>query len=365
MLFPLDIVSQIVKYFPVADATKTIVSLCPQIETESLEQIKNEHRDPNIFFMDIVAEVLCFMDLMRMTRAMLIGIRAFSYFHHVSIKSSHPWEFICPGDVLCWLPFIDHLESKGTEWDSIKQSSDRSIFLGEASSILGWIFSNGKRVPIQLTWMVTGRSQIETILDSFGMTPLQCAITGYEAIDPYGSLHSKKRYRLWQASNDEDCEYFPNVFEAMNICESSSIKPVSHDVHRNHDPYTRFRSSTRLYSEQDSIFINFDIHSHLPQSLFQRKTTKLPIVKMTWEEDAYRVKATSHSKLMYFSYHDIKSKWPQIALPCIDHEYLHFEDDSEMNTPDWTTKDEWIVFMSQIFDGETDNDQSEDEQMWE
>jgi hypothetical protein len=36
-----------------------------------------------------------------------------------------------------------------------------------------------------------------------------------------------------------------------------------------------------------------------------------------------------------------------------------------MNTHDWTTKDEWIVFMSQIFDGETDNDQSEDEQMWE
>jgi hypothetical protein len=364
MLFPLDIVSQIIKYLPVADATKTIVSLCPQIETESLERMKKEYRDPNIFFEDIVAEVPFFMDLMRMTRAMLIGIRAFSYFHHVNIKNSHPWEFMCSGDVLCWLPFIDHFQSRGTEWQPIKQSEDVGVGSTKTSSILGWIFSNGKRVSIQLTWILQGRSQVETLIDSFGMTPLQCVITGYEAIDPYCDLHSKKRYRLWESNPRRECEHFPNVFEAMNICHSSSIKPITHDVHRNHDPYTRFTSSTRPYGYQESIFINFDIHSHLPQSLFQRKTTKLPIEMMVWEEDAYRVRATSYERLMYFSYDDIKSKWPQIALPCIDHEYLHFEDDSaEPITPDWTTKDEWIVFMSQIFDGERDDDQSEDDEL--
>ena len=357
MLFPLDIVSQIVKYLPVADAAKTIVSLCPRIETKSLTQIKNEHRDPNIFFEDIVAEVPYFMDLMRMTRAMLVGIRAFSYFHHVNIKSHHPWEFMCPKDILCWLPFIDHLEGRGMEWEPIKQSDRVQGLTLEASSISGWIFSNGKRVKISLTWIDAGRGNIETILDRMGMTPLQCVITGYEAIDPYGQLHCKKMHRIWQEEVGGDLPWLPDCFEAMNICHDAQFKAVTHDVHRQHDPYTRFRRSVRLFREYDSIYINLDTPKFPSKQLYTEISLRLPIATMSWQEGAYDVRAISFRQVMNLPFAQMRQLWPGVSVPRLSGEYIHHNDTLwSINAPSWTTEAGWVTYMSNIFDEEDDSD---------
>jgi hypothetical protein len=360
MLLPLDIISQIVKYLPVADATKAIVSLCPSIETDSLKQIKNEHRDPNVFFEDIVAEVPHFMELMKMTRAMLIGIRAFSYFHHVKVKSSHPWEFMCPTDVMCWMAFIDHLEGQGVEWSSIKQSQHGLPLSAKTSSISGWLFSNGKRVPIQLTWICAGNLYMETMIDDFGMTPLQCVITGFEAVDPYGRLHSKRRYRLWEKSRYDNSEHLPDVFEAMNMCHEASIKAIGHDEHRNYDPYTRFKKYTRNYAEVDSMVVYFDTCSLLPRSIFSRTSKNIPIMDMLWEEDAYRVRALSHKATQEFSYDQLKLEWSHISLPRIDAEHARHEDNlTSSDAPSWITDPEWKIFASEIFDRELNDSESE------
>jgi hypothetical protein len=363
MLFPLDIISQIVKYLPVADATKTIVALCPGIETESLQQIKNEQRDPNVFFWDIVSEVPLFMELMKMTRTMLIGIRAFSYFHHVNIKSSHPWEFMCRGDILCWMPFVDHLAKQGMEWGPIKQSSDTSSLSTKTSSILGWIFSNGKRVPIRLTWLVAERLPMETIIDAFGMTPLQCVITGHEAIDPYGELHSRRKYRLWEEERYNNSEHFPDVFEAMNMCHNASIEPIGHDAHRKYDPYRRFKKYCAVYNGFDSMIIHFGAHTRLPQPMFERTSVNIPIAYMVWEEDAYRVKASSYKMIKKFSYDEIRSKWSHISLPSIEHEHTRYLNDlGPSESPSWTTNEQWKIFVSEMFNREIEDDESEDSQ---
>ena len=360
MLFPLDIVAQIVRYLPVADATKTIVSLCPLIETDSLEQIKNEHRDPNVFFEDIVAEVPYFMDLMKMTRAMLIGIRAFSYFHYVKVKSSHPWEFMCPTDVMCWMPFIDHLEGQGVEWDSIKQSQQGSPLSPKTSSISGWLFSNGKRVPIQLTWISAGNLYMETMIDNFGMTPLQCVITGSEAVDPYGRLHSKRRYRLWEKNRYDNSEHLPDVFEAMNMCHNASIKAIGHDEHRNYDPYTRFKKYMRRYAEIDSMVVYFDTSSRLPRSIFSTMSMSIPIMDMSWQEDAYRVRALSHKAIREFSYDELKSRWPHIRLPCTDAQHSRHKNNlGPSDPPRWMICTEWETLASEIFDRELNDSESE------
>jgi hypothetical protein len=360
MLFPLDIISQIVKYLPVADATKTIIALCPGIETESLQQIKNEQRDPNVFFWDIVAEVPYFIDLMKMTRAMLIGIRAFSYFHYVKIKSSHPWEFMCPAYAMCWMPFIDHLKGQGVEWDSIKQSQPGLLPSLKTSSVSGWLFSNDKRVPIQLTWICNANLQMETMIDGFGMTPLQCVITGYEAIDPYGRLHSMKRYRLWEENIHGNPEYFPDVFEAMNMCHDASIKAIGYDAHRNHDPYKRFKTYMRKYREGDSMVISFDSSIRMSQNLFARRSTNVPIMDMSWEEDAYRVRALSNKTIRELSYDQLKLRWSHISLPCIDNQHArHKENLGPSSTPPWMIDTEWTIFTSEIFDGEPNDAESE------
>jgi hypothetical protein len=359
MLFPLDIVSQIVKYLPVSDATKTIVSLCPDIETRSLRQMKNEHRDPNIFFEDIVAEVPEFMNLMRMTRCMLIGIRAFSFFHHINVKSHHPWEFMCHSDVLCWLPFIDHLESRGMEWDPIKHSEPIPHCILRASSISGWIFSNGKRVKVSLTWITEGIGNIETVIDRFAMTPLQCVITGHEAIDPYGHLHSKKMYRLWEQSPFGDIPWLPNPFEAMNICEQVSMKPVTYEVHRRHDAYTRFRMCIRMFYEHDSIHINFDTPRFPSKGLYKEMALSLPVSKMSWKEDAYRVSASSFRTPMNIPFEEMREIWPTVSLPRLTHEYMHHNDKVKTaDIPLWSTYPTWSNYMSDIFD---DEDTTEDE----
>jgi hypothetical protein len=329
-----------VKYLPVADATKTIVALCPGIEEYSLHQMKNEHRDPDIFFQDIVAEVPHFMQLMRTTHAILVGIRAFSYFHHINIKDSHPWEFVCQRDVLCWLPFIDHLETKGVEWENMVTEELNGPIM--TSFISGSMYSNGKRIVIHVRWIAEGRGAVETIVDTFGMTPLQCMISGYEAVDPYGKLHQNKMYRLWEQFRLGDQHDFPNVFEGMNMCHNMSIKPISYDMHRKYDPYTRFTERKRLFGEDDAIHILFNTKDET--------SNRLQISDMMWIEGAYRVEARSQYGTTWFAYSEIKSRWPWISIPRIDAEYAHHDNPLlPVHVPSWIMEDMWILFMLDLF----------------
>jgi hypothetical protein len=173
-------------------------------------------------------------------------------------------------------------------------------------------------------------------------------------------LHSKKKYRLWEDSRYGNSEHFPDVFEAMNMCHDALIKPIGHDEHRSHDPYTRFRKYTRRYTEGDSMVVYFGIWSHLPRSIFETTSVNIPIMDMSWEEDAYRVKALSHKATEEFSYDHIKSKWCYVSLPRIDHQYIRYKDDlPPSDAPPWMADREWRLLVSEMFDRELDDGESE------
>lgn len=333
MLFPLDIISQITKYLPVADAPKVIVALCPGVTNRSIHKIKNEHRDPNIFFGDIVHEIPYFIDLMTMTRTMLVGIRAFSYFHHIEIDDLEPWEFVCPRSPLCWIPFVDHLESMGVRWKVMEDTLDTRY---EPRTVLlrGTLDSGMKKMNISLMWIPQGRTQIETIVDIFGMTPLQCIVTSHDAIDPYGKLHNDGMYRLWEKRDHiGEHRHLPSIHRAVSICLRSSMYPISFETHRNYNPYEQFMKRIRHFGEYDSIHVKFDATEYHP---------RLPIATMAWQEDAYKVVASSFVTVPFMSYNDSRTRWPKISFPRIDLEREHHQNTSKsLDPPSWALDYIW------------------------
>lgn len=361
---PLDIVGNIIQYLPYADGFKTVTTLCPGVEYESANRIAYGRRNPAIFFHDIVREVPDFIDLLRITKIQLIGIRAFSFFHHVNIKTEHPWHFMSPRGAIHWIAFIDHLESCGVEWSEIESCKRQFAMGGEAhclSSINGSLISHGRIIHINLVWHNIDRQQFSRCITEFGMTPLQCIVSGHEAIDPYGKLHSQKKYRLWQEdSTGQQRSMYPNVFEGINFCHESFMEPISHDTHREYNPYKRFKRFMRLFAdESESMSTKFN-RDHLigkgPQYMVQRTISSMALI-----EDAYQVSADNFTIAVppELSYESLMSKYRNIEFPHLSRQQRYYDSETpieERVCPSWIEDRTWTSIMSMVFD---DNDDLE------
>lgn len=270
LLFPSDIIGHIVKYLPVADRFKTVISLCPKIDTESVRKLINRHDDLDIFFEDITKAVPYFVDLMKITHTFLIGIRAFSYFHSIDVQPDCVWQFICPHNPKYRASFMYYLANNGVKWNKVNSTDKRRLRIDNrnefvhVNTIDGHLFSNGRRLYIKLIWPMNNNFTIFEVLQTFGMTPLQCLVGGYQAVDPYGKLHAQHKYRLWGYPQDHSPDKVsPNLFTAMDYCRLSSIYPILFEDHRNHDPYKRFKRFIRGLTNDESLFREFKRHKEI------------------------------------------------------------------------------------------------------
>lgn len=254
LLFPLDIIGHIIKYFPVTDRFKIVLSLCPGAQTDSIRKLVNEYDDLSVFFEDIIDKVPYFMDLMRIAHISLVGIRAFSYFHNVDIDANYPWQFVSETGSAYSILFIHYLYNNGVKWGKINHIDITSEFIN-LDVIDGYMLTNGIKLHIQLIWTNFIRTPIFSIIQSIGTTPLQCIVGPYQSIDPYGKLHAQHKYRLWKLVDNRRLEHdIFNIYDAMNFCRSRSMSAISYETHRNYDPYKRFTPLLRGLANDESVF---------------------------------------------------------------------------------------------------------------
>lgn len=202
------------------------------------------------------------MTVMKISNAYLIGMRAFSYFHYIELSVEHPWEFICTGNHFSYLSFINHLQTRGVIWNHMKLHNETSIpqrssIYSGMFSINGHLYSNSKLVFIKLIWKMCDEKLFD-IISCFGMTPLQCFVTADGAFDRYGKLHAQKNFRLWKTdSYNNRPGWEPNLFDAMNICQRSNLKPISFEKHRNYNPWSRPSDKVRHILDSESLYCKF------------------------------------------------------------------------------------------------------------
>lgn len=139
MQFPPELLYNIVKYTNLNEIIKVCMSLCPGIDSKTLQSIILDRKDTKYIFKDICLDVPNLLNAMVRSGAILSGLRAKNHFDTISISDDTPWEFYCHNHPLSCIRFIAYLESIGVIWMGRCNSVNYSIPNYKHYTLLGYI----------------------------------------------------------------------------------------------------------------------------------------------------------------------------------------------------------------------------------